>query len=234
MKSQNLELLKAGVALGLLLLATACGDADQATATDAGTAMDAGISTGGAGGAGTPTSSCDHCNSVEKCQEAVDRLIVDHPTFNERNVSVAFATKPDEDLQYCDSLTPGTITCPEAWVARTRGINEKLLFHELGHQMKVATLDEHVGNGSEFQASLLEDFYFPSEATCSGGHYHFTDKNGVVRRSIDFLNVLHEDPKMSEADLWEYVMGRSDTLVPYLSRFGVDQTSDLIVDASYQ
>lgn len=183
---------------------------------------------------------CETCNSVASCQLLVDTLIAMFPDFVSKGQDITFAAGGSG---YC--LRSGyTITCPQTWINSDRIITNKLLFHELSHALREDLIWWGGGgygacsagscSSSEFQASLLEDYYFPEgETACGGGHYRFEDTHAVTRYPQDILHVLMKSPDaVSEDALWDYAMGRGDSLTPYMWRFGLDTTSELFFGQS--
>lgn len=176
---------------------------------------------------------CQPCNSIESCQTIVDSLIPLFPDYAATAAGRTIKIKARESGFNCDGYTTDVILCGKAMIEGGKYVTNKLLFHELNHHLQARkveyskTCDSESGNcaPSEFQASLLEDFYFPD--TCSGGSYMFTDTNGVTRASADVLEVLGQAPTISESELWDYAMGRIDTLASYMTRFELAQTFEL-------
>lgn len=163
---------------------------------------------------------CQPCNSIESCQTIVDSLIPLFPDYAATGRIIEIKAEGPEG--YCDAYLSGVIRCGKKMVGGGKYVTNKLLFHELNHHLQARKLGK---SASEFQASLLEDFYFPD--TCSGGRYTFTDTNGVTRASADVLEVLGQAPAISESELWDYAMGRVDTLAPYMTRFKLAKTFEL-------
>lgn len=69
---------------------------------------------------------------------------------------------------------------------------------------------------------------------CLGGHYDFTDVNDEARKVDELESLIHQSPAIPEDVLWSYAMGREDTLVPYLERFGVESTADIYYSQTYK
>lgn len=181
---------------------------------------------------------CKVCDDHNQCQDYIDEIVEAIPEFSSYNRSVDFIS--DNGGSYCQSISSG-IRCPKRWFGKSYMTN-KLLFHELTHQLRVRKLYNAGGSSgicgsgscssSEFQASLLESFYFPQ--SCGGGNYKFTDINGVKRYPSDILSTLRESPAISEEELWDFASGRKDSLKPYLDRFNVKNTSDLYWSQTYR
>jgi hypothetical protein len=176
---------------------------------------------------------CTPCNSESTCKDMIGSVMSTFPDYAVAGVTLDFIA--GGATTYCDGFTVGAIRCPKHWVNGGSTITNKVLFHEINHKLTwgaAGKKHDYSGvcnsgncNSSEFQASLLEDFYFP--ATCSGGNYKFTDTKNKVRRSKDIIEILLQPEPISESGLWDYAMGRSDTLAPYMDRFGLDHTFQL-------
>lgn len=181
---------------------------------------------------------CETCSSIESCQDLLDQIISVFPDYAARDTKITFGVW---NASYCQRQGD-TINCPTTWV--TNGtVTNKLLFHELNHALREDRIDSvgDIGicsdggcNSGEFQASLLEGYYFPGpESECMGGHYQFTDSNDVARTVADLGDALQQSPAVPEEALWGYAMGREDTLIPYLERFDVSTTEDLYHSQTY-
>jgi hypothetical protein len=163
------------------------------------------------------------------------------PDYAASGVSLEFHVAQPSD--YCDGFTEGAIRCP----AGSLGVwaTNKLMFHEINHKLtwgdggykhdysQACDSKEQNCNSSEFQATLLEEFYFPEN--CSGSTYVFIDKHGISRTSSDILEILLQEPgPISEAELWDYAMGRSDSLAAYAGRFNLMNTFELFASQKLQ
>lgn len=182
-----------------------------------------------------PIAACRSCSNQADCQAMVDDLVRSFPDYASRGKAITFSVAGPSG--YCDGFTSGVIRCPQDFLNRNI-VTNKLLFHELSHQMKAGNIKSGssgaCSNGdcgsSELQASLLEDYYFAEN--CLGGNYTFTDRNGVARVSNDFLDVLAQT-SITEAELWDFAMGREDTLSDHTSAFGVNSSSELYWSQHY-
>ncbi len=185
----------------------------------------------------SPSNECKSCNSKESCQDLMDEIIERFPKYKAR--AAGRSLKFDTGGATCFAGSD-TITCPAAWFARGF-ITNRLLFHELNHRMRTVKLENPGGasgncsNGacssSEFQATLLEEKYFPVD--CFGSQYKFTDSTGVKRTSGEILEKLAEHPAISESELWDYVLGDKDGLADYVDRFGLEETKELYHSQTY-
>lgn len=184
---------------------------------------------------------CETCNSVDSCQTLSDSIVSMFPDYAARDMKITFNAVEGSDF-WCER-SGNTINCNKDIVANGK-ITNKLLFHELNHALKEARIEEGVSasicsegscSSGEFQASLLEAYYFPGpESECGGGNYKFTDSNNEVRAVAALGEAIQQSPVIPEGVLWSYAMGRNDTLVPYLERFGVTETADLYHSQTYK
>lgn len=183
---------------------------------------------------------CETCNSVESCQTLMDSITSMFPDYSVRDKEITFAVWNES---YC-MRNGDTISCPAGMVSNGK-VTNKLLFHELNHALRESAIAMGEGaygvcsggscTSGEFQASLLEGVYFPGlESACLGGHYDFTDVNETSRNVDELEALIHQPPAIPEDVLWSYAMGREDTLVPYLERFGVGSTADIYHSQTYK
>lgn len=153
--------------------------------------------------------SCEVINSEAEARSIIATMVAKYPT-KLRNVGFVFQGSNN----YCDAYT-SSIRCPSSWIGASYMTN-RLLFHELMHQSRAGIISGFDTNAtSELQASILE--YVAVSGNCAGGTYIFKGKDGQERNAQTIASALLS-AGASEEDLWNFALGRIDTISKYMNR----------------
>ena len=153
------------------------------------------------------------CDVIDSEQEALAFIATVVAKYPDKLTSVGF--KFEGSNGYCDAY--GTaIRCDASFRGKSFMTN-KLVFHELMHFSRDGVLGGgHTNATSELQASLMESIVV--SGSCYGGAYNFQAKDNTSRVARAVTSDLLNKGGMSEEQLWQFALGRSDTITSNVSK----------------
>jgi hypothetical protein len=164
------------------------------------------------------------CASIKSEQEALAFIATVVAKYPDKLKSVGFKFEDklvqDKDgnwvnARYCDAYG-SYIRCPTAWKG-VSWMTNKLIFHELMHFSRDGILSGGQLNAtSELQASLMESIVV--SGSCYGGGYTFNAKDNTSRVSRSVTSDLLNNGGMTEEQLWQFALGKSDTITANISK----------------